>query len=117
MSVSYVSNIVKSYSFIFDGKQKRFFFSADGKKCFIAFKKDTRYIVRKALCEDWMFIGGDNSKGFFDCDFRGCDFSMFDITGTEFTRCKFDYGTFDYSFVSYEGMHDCFFGDNLEYKN
>ena len=56
------------------------------------------------------YIGGENSTGFIDCDFKGCDFSNFDITCTQFINCKFDYGVFDYSFTSYEGMINCIFG-------
>ena len=110
MSISVDKNIGKIFRFHWLGDIRYFIFSDDGKKCWISYKNETGdYIIRKALTEDWMFIGDENSEGFIDCDFSGCDFSNFDITGTKFFNCTFDCGVFDYSFVSYEGMIDCKF--------
>lgn len=102
-------NIEKVYTFLWDGRRRFFIFSHDGKTCLFGKHEKNKYTLRKAKPEDWMFIGGENSKGFIDCDFRGCDFSNFDITGTNFLRCKFDCGAFDYSYTSYENMTDCIF--------
>lgn len=103
-------NIEKIFTFDLLGEMRYFIFSSNGKECWISSRdKKGKYKIRKALPEDWMFIGGEMSNGFVDCDFSGCDFSNFDITGTKFVNCKFSCGVFDYSFVSYENMFDCKF--------
>ena len=110
MTILSTMDIEKIFSFDLLGEMRYFIFNNDGKKCWISFRDGTgRYILRKAMAEDWMFIGGEISNGFVDCDFSGCDFSNFDITGTKFVKCKFSCGVFDYSFVSYENMIDCKF--------
>lgn len=107
LSIEYIE---KLFNFDLLGETRYFIFSNNGKKCWISFRNNKgKYTLRKALAEDWMFIGGENSNGFVNCDFSGCDFSNFDITGTKFVNCKFSYNSFDYSFVSYENMIDCKF--------
>jgi hypothetical protein len=95
------------FGYRFDGQDKWFVFQNND--CFSVYKENNKYIKRLATAFDWIGIGGNDSIGFVECDFRGCDFKKFDITGTRFTRCIFDYDAFDYSFVKYDGMIDCEF--------
>ena len=108
MSNGSLNNMEKAFSFMVNGKRKWFIFDQSGKVCWFAEHRYGKYLIRKAVEEDWMYI----ENGFVDCDFRGCDFSNFDITGTLFTRCQFDCGAFDYTYINYSGMVDCVFGNS-----
>jgi len=110
MNQSCFNNIGKIFDVTINGDKKRFMFSQDGKTCWLSYRVFNKQIIKNVNTEEWMYIGGENSTGFIDCDFKGCDFSNFDITCTQFINCKFDYGVFDYSFTSYEGMINCIFG-------
>ena len=70
---------------------KWFVFDGAGCECWIVgdYIDNDFVLARPATKKDWVHIGGWNSKGFKNQDFRDCELSGYDFTGTSFTKCKF----------------------------